>query len=645
MRGILGLLGCSGCVAIGLVIAPLAGSALATDGPGRLLAVPGSSLPHPGATSTVAASRAPAGGSVTTASGTVVFDPGTFRLNPNDPNNIETTAGSVFSSLLDSAAFIGDDLTLSGSGVLSELSFTVANFGFLQENKGAVDGIDYEIYFQLPVDPNLVTGSESNYPVEVFPIPGPASLTGTLDLSNPDGNLETEQDNPINYLEIRQFTLSGLESSNITLPKEVRVIILFRDVRINGSSAELIQLGSALQQPRAEVGYTNDFFFFDSTFNSLGYLLRQRNDRINASPWVKISVVEVLEENNAVPRLAYHAVLGERSTEEGDSLLFGRSYDPFTELSGNEFETDVFGPITYFRYAFANQSGDPNDPGNPTKEFGVNSWSQTFWIFDRQPDPNNPGEELWVMVDRFTHHYDWTAVVGTPLPATRFTVNQEVRNPVSDIDPNRPPETVGTSVGIMQGFVWDFVDKSTIPISTAPPSAPIEFFRSGLVFWQDLRFGSNDVGTSDPTFYTMQLDTSDPNLSQVNPNNDVGDIVTAIQQRFFIDPNDPDDPNDPFQDPNDPNLQPSPLVPHQPLMAVVVVPVVQPTFELGDLDCSGNVDASDISPFINALLNPTRYATRFPDCDWNLADINGSGTVDAGDISPFVRCILNGGCP
>jgi hypothetical protein len=66
---------------------------------------------------------------------------------------------------------------------------------------------------------------------------------------------------------------------------------------------------------------------------------------------------------------------------------------------------------------------------------------------------------------------------------------------------------------------------------------------------------------------------------------------------------------------------------------------------LGDVNCSGGVDAFDIDPFIEALLNPTQYAIDFPSCHIECADINGSGTADPFDIDPFIACILNSGCP
>jgi hypothetical protein len=68
-------------------------------------------------------------------------------------------------------------------------------------------------------------------------------------------------------------------------------------------------------------------------------------------------------------------------------------------------------------------------------------------------------------------------------------------------------------------------------------------------------------------------------------------------------------------------------------------------FAKADMNCDGNVDAFDISPFILALTNPAQYAIDFPGCDINNGDVNNSGTLDAFDISPFITCITSSGCP
>ncbi len=64
------------------------------------------------------------------------------------------------------------------------------------------------------------------------------------------------------------------------------------------------------------------------------------------------------------------------------------------------------------------------------------------------------------------------------------------------------------------------------------------------------------------------------------------------------------------------------------------------SFEVGDLNCDGAVDALDIEPFLIALFEPGEYGIRFPDCDINLADINGDGAIDALDIEGFLELLF-----
>lgn len=65
----------------------------------------------------------------------------------------------------------------------------------------------------------------------------------------------------------------------------------------------------------------------------------------------------------------------------------------------------------------------------------------------------------------------------------------------------------------------------------------------------------------------------------------------------------------------------------------------------GDMDCSGVVDADDVAPFIQALLDPDGYDAAHPDCDKDLADINADAARDGDDIALFTQCLLAGGCP
>jgi hypothetical protein len=65
-------------------------------------------------------------------------------------------------------------------------------------------------------------------------------------------------------------------------------------------------------------------------------------------------------------------------------------------------------------------------------------------------------------------------------------------------------------------------------------------------------------------------------------------------------------------------------------------------WQLGDLNCDGEVDLSDINPFVLAMLGADTYYAAFPGCDWLNADINGDGSVDLKDINPFVLLLAGG---
>jgi hypothetical protein len=63
----------------------------------------------------------------------------------------------------------------------------------------------------------------------------------------------------------------------------------------------------------------------------------------------------------------------------------------------------------------------------------------------------------------------------------------------------------------------------------------------------------------------------------------------------------------------------------------------------GDLNCDGNVNNFDITPFVKALTaTPPDYAeyySLYPNCKLRLADINGDGAVNNFDITPFVHLL------
>jgi len=61
---------------------------------------------------------------------------------------------------------------------------------------------------------------------------------------------------------------------------------------------------------------------------------------------------------------------------------------------------------------------------------------------------------------------------------------------------------------------------------------------------------------------------------------------------------------------------------------------------LGDADCSGTIDAADVSTFIFRLLDPIAYDEFMLHCPPLRTDINGDGSVDGEDIEPFVGLII-----
>jgi hypothetical protein len=70
--------------------------------------------------------------------------------------------------------------------------------------------------------------------------------------------------------------------------------------------------------------------------------------------------------------------------------------------------------------------------------------------------------------------------------------------------------------------------------------------------------------------------------------------------------------------------------------------ILAPDTPRGDLNCDGDVNAFDIDPFVDCLVN----GVSTPPCvDCLAADIDQSGSIDAFDIDPFVACVANQGCP
>jgi hypothetical protein len=78
----------------------------------------------------------------------------------------------------------------------------------------------------------------------------------------------------------------------------------------------------------------------------------------------------------------------------------------------------------------------------------------------------------------------------------------------------------------------------------------------------------------------------------------------------------------------------------------IVFPSYSPTFRGvtstcgGDLNCSNTVDAADVQPFAEAVLDPAAYQAAHPTCGVNRADMNFDGLIDGRDVNAFIRAVL-----
>ncbi len=59
----------------------------------------------------------------------------------------------------------------------------------------------------------------------------------------------------------------------------------------------------------------------------------------------------------------------------------------------------------------------------------------------------------------------------------------------------------------------------------------------------------------------------------------------------------------------------------------------------GDMNCDGLVNAGDVPPFVQALVDASGYAAAYPSCDILLGDFNGDG-VNGADAQPFTAAVL-----
>ncbi|MGD8452227.1 MAG: M14 family zinc carboxypeptidase [Phycisphaerae bacterium] len=62
-------------------------------------------------------------------------------------------------------------------------------------------------------------------------------------------------------------------------------------------------------------------------------------------------------------------------------------------------------------------------------------------------------------------------------------------------------------------------------------------------------------------------------------------------------------------------------------------------WSLGDLNCDGEVNTSDVRPFVLAVAAPQTYAVSYPYCHRELADCNGDGIVNNFDIASFAALL------
>ena len=77
-----------------------------------------------------------------------------------------------------------------------------------------------------------------------------------------------------------------------------------------------------------------------------------------------------------------------------------------------------------------------------------------------------------------------------------------------------------------------------------------------------------------------------------------------------------------------------------PVPTITSVEIVSPVV-LGDMNCDGVVDLTDVAPFILALTDPPAYQAQFPACNLMLADTNQDGQIDGQDVDSFIG-ILTG---
>ncbi len=68
----------------------------------------------------------------------------------------------------------------------------------------------------------------------------------------------------------------------------------------------------------------------------------------------------------------------------------------------------------------------------------------------------------------------------------------------------------------------------------------------------------------------------------------------------------------------------------------------EPEWDMGDMNCDGQVNFDDIDPFVLALVGQSEYEAAWPACEWMNADADDSGIVNFDDIDGFVEALTGG---
>lgn len=75
-----------------------------------------------------------------------------------------------------------------------------------------------------------------------------------------------------------------------------------------------------------------------------------------------------------------------------------------------------------------------------------------------------------------------------------------------------------------------------------------------------------------------------------------------------------------------------------------VVLALNPTlryYRMGDMNCDGVVNLSDMEPFVLALVDPVAFGVAYPTCLAGQADVTRNGTADGDDIQPFANLVVH----